>query len=113
MQTADNEQPGVDLRDQWIQQAISELEGLIRSRYPSATFAVGIGDDPEGVYLVPTVDVEDTDVVMDVVIDRLLQLQIDEGLPVYVVPIRPLERVLAEMRQAEAHRGPNLGAASL
>jgi hypothetical protein len=111
MQTADNEQPGVDLRDQWIQQAISELESLIRSRYSSATFAVGIGDDPEGVYLVPTV--EDTDVVMDVVIDRLLQLQIDEGLPVYVVPIRPLERVLAEMRQAEAHRGPNLDVASL
>jgi hypothetical protein len=113
MQTEHNEQPAVDLRDQRIQRAISELKGLISSRYPMATFAVSLGDDPEGVYLTATVDVEDTDAVMDVVIDRLLELQVDEGLPVYVVPIRPLERVLAEMRRAEAHRGPNFGVASL
>ncbi len=113
MQTEHNEQPTIDLRDQRIQPAISELEGLISSRYPSATFTVGFGDDPEGLYLTATVDVEDTDVVMDVVIDRLLTLQIDEGLPVYVVPVRPLERVLTEMRRAGAHRGPSLGIASL
>jgi hypothetical protein len=42
-----------------------------------------------------TVDVEDTEAVMDVYIDRLLELQIDAGLAVYVVPVRPLARVLA------------------
>jgi hypothetical protein len=36
-----------------------------------------------------TVDVEDTDAVVDVYIDRLVTLQIEEGLPVYVVPLRP------------------------
>lgn len=113
MQTEHDEQPAGELHDPRIRQVISELKGLISSRYPDATFTVGIGDDPEGVYLTATVDVEDTDAVMDVVIDRLLTLQIDEGLPVFVVPIRPLERVLIEMRRAEAHRGPNLGVASL
>ena len=103
--------PAVDLRDQRIQPAISELKGLISSHYSSATFAISLGDDPEGVYLTATVDVEDTDAVMDVVIDRLLTLQVDEGLPVFVVPIRPLECVLAEMRRAKTHRGPNLGVA--
>ena len=33
--------------------------------------------------------------VTDVVIDRVLQMQVDEGLPVYVVPVRPLSRVIA------------------
>jgi uncharacterized protein (UPF0332 family) len=27
------------------------------------------------------------------IIDRLLEIQIDEGLPVYVVPLRPLTRI--------------------
>ena len=31
--------------------------------------------------------------VVEVYIDRLLELQIDEGLAVYVVPVRPLARV--------------------
>jgi hypothetical protein len=44
-------------------------------------------------YVLATVDVEDTDVVVEVYIDRLLDLQIDEGLAVYVVPVRPLARV--------------------
>jgi hypothetical protein len=42
-----------------------------------------------------TVDVEDTEAVMDVYIDRLLELQIDAGLAVYLVPVRPLAHVLA------------------
>ena len=92
--------PAADLHDQQIQPAISELKGLISSHYSSATFAVSLGDDPEGVYLTAVVDVEDTDAVMDVVIDRLLTLQSDEDLSVFVVPIRPLERVLAERRPA-------------
>ena len=33
--------------------------------------------------------------VVDIYIDRLLKLQIDEGLTVYVVPVFPIERVLA------------------
>jgi hypothetical protein len=53
------------------------------------------GDDPTGIYVLATVDAEDTEAVVDVYIDRLLELQIDAGLAIYVIPVRPLARVLA------------------
>ncbi len=82
-----------------VQSALDELRGMIQGQYPEATFEVARGeDDPEAVHLLTTVDVEDTDAVLDLVIDRLLQLQVEERLPVHVIPIRPLERVLQELR---------------
>jgi hypothetical protein len=80
-----------------VDAAVSELEELIRSRYPSAEFAVTEGDDPRGIYLLATVDIEDPDEVVDVFIGRLLQLQVDEALPVYVIPVRPTERIRATL----------------
>jgi hypothetical protein len=74
-----------------------ELRDAILARYPEATFEITWGDDPPGLYLVPTVDVDDTDDVAQVVAERLLTLQIDDELPIYVFPIRPLSRVLAEL----------------
>ena len=76
-----------------LQNAVEELQGLIRRVDPTATFQVVPGDDPTGTYVIATVDVEDTETVIDAYIDRLLDLQIDEGLPVYVVPLRPLTRI--------------------
>ena len=75
--------------------ALMELQGLIRQHYPDTIFEIGHGDDPTGIYMLATVDVEDTEAVMDIYIDRLMELQIDAGLAVYVVPVRPLARVLA------------------
>jgi hypothetical protein len=82
-----------DLSTPRMQAAIEELQRLIQQHYPEATFQVEAGDDPTGMYVLATVDIEDTDVVVEVYIDRLLDLQIDEGVPVYVVPTRPLARV--------------------
>ena len=84
--------------DARTQRAIEELESAIQGRYPEATFEVTEGEDPEGIYLRATVDVEDVDEVMDVYRDRLLELQIDEGLELYVIPLEPLERVIATTR---------------
>jgi len=56
------------------------------------------------VYLDATVDVVDTDEVMDVVVDRLLAMQVEEDLPVYVIALRPVERVLEAMRSAKLRR---------
>ena len=75
--------------------AASELREAIAVHYPDATFELTSGDDPAGLYLIPIVDVRDTEEVAEIVADRLLELQVDEGLPVYVFPIRPLARVLA------------------
>jgi hypothetical protein len=80
------------LNDPRIQDAIKELQGIIRERYPEADIVVGYGEEPVGIYLTATVDVEDTDEVTDLYIHRLVELQVEEQLPVYVIPVRLLER---------------------
>jgi hypothetical protein len=85
-----------------MEDALEELKRLISERFPHATFVVEEGVDPEGIYLVTTVDVADTDAVIELVGDRLVELQVEEGLPVYVTPLRPIERVVAQLREREA-----------
>ena len=84
-----------------MKEAILELKGLITARFPQAAFVIEEGFDPEGVYLITTVDIADTDEVIAVIGDRLVALQVDEGLPVYVTPLRPIERVVAELRNRQ------------
>ncbi len=89
-----------------IDQAVSQLQSMILERYPTATFDVLPGDDPEGAYVWATVDVDNTDQVLDVVLDRLLDLQVEEGLPVHVIPIRTPERVQADVRARQLRNRP-------
>src|SRR5262245_33091082 len=84
-----------------MEKAINELQETISERFPQASFVVEEGFDPKGVYLVTTVDIADTDEVMEVVGDRLVELQVDEGLLLYVTPLRPIQRVIAELRERE------------
>ena len=85
--------------------ALTELQGMIAARYPATQFAVFRGDDPDGWYLRAVVDVDDPDEVTDLVLDRLVDLQLDEGLPLHVIPIRTPERLAALRAQqlAEHH----------
>ena len=99
-----NEDDAVVTGDARIKAALLELREMIARAFPTATFAVRTGDDPEGVYLIPTVDVPDTDAVFEVVVDRLLELQVDERVPVYVFPVRPPERVRAELESERRGR---------
>jgi hypothetical protein len=89
-----------------LEEAVHELQRLITARFPQAAFVVEEGHDPEGIYLVTTVDIADTDEVIAVVGDRLVELQVDEGLPVYVTPLRPLTRVVAQLRERETAMTP-------
>jgi hypothetical protein len=84
-----------------MEKAVNELKGTISARFPQASFVVEQGFDPKGIYLVTTVDIADTDEVIDVVGDRLVELQVDEHLPIYVTPLRPIQRVIAELRERE------------
>ncbi|MSQ27595.1 MAG: hypothetical protein EXR51_05595 [Dehalococcoidia bacterium] len=77
--------------------ANGELPAIVRQRFPSASFQVGEGEDPEGTYLTAIVDVDDTDEVMAVVVARLVTMQVDEHLPLYFIPLRPSERVEREL----------------
>ena len=84
-----------------MEKAVNELKGSISARFPQASFVVEEGFDPKGISLVTTVDIADTDEVIDVVGDRLVDLQVTEDLPLYVTPLRPIQRVVAELRERE------------
>ena len=88
--------------DARVARAAVELQRLIKRQHPSATFDVRPGEDPDGTYIWTIVDTDDPDTVLDCVVDRLLELQIDEELPVHVIPIRTPERVNADLAAAIA-----------
>ena len=90
-----------------MEKAINELKGMISERFPQASFVIEEGFDPKGIYLVTTVDIADTDEVIDVVGDRLVELQVDEGLPIYVTPLRPIQRVIAELQERQQATAPS------
>lgn len=85
------------------QQAVSELTGMIKAHYPTVSFVVAPGiDDELATHITATVDLDDPDEVMDVIIDRLVELQVEEELPISVIPIRTPERVAALARERRA-----------
>jgi hypothetical protein len=82
------------------QSAVRELKELVAHRYPDTSFTVEPAiDDPATTHIVATVDLDDPDEVVDLVIDRMLELQLQEGIPVYVLPVRAPERVAALTKQ--------------
>src|SRR5436309_2917370 len=88
---------GLDIR---TRAALEDLRLRIRERYPTATFDVSHDpDEPVNVLLTTTVDVDDPDDVLDLVMDRLLELQVEERIPVYVIPVRTPERILAAIKE--------------
>lgn len=85
--------------DSSMQGAIDELKALIQERYPQASFSLSrSAEEPSTLHLNTTVDVDDPDEILDVVMDRVLSLQDDAGLPVHVIPLRPIERVIQDVR---------------
>lgn len=93
------------LNDPQIQHAIQEVQGIILARYPDTRFDLGVGDDPIGVHITATVDVEDPDDVIDLYIKRLLEIQVEERLPVYVIAVQPMpseRRAAAEKKYRQS-----------
>ena len=86
--------------------AIEELKTLIRSYDPNADFEVVAGPDAGDVYLVASVDTDDADDVMAVYIDRLVELQVDERLPLYVMSLQSDRQtnIVQKSRQIEQQR---------
>ena len=95
-------------RNPRIRSAITELEGLITARYPEAAFEVSQGEDPKGVYLTATVDTDDLSCILEVVGDRLVDMQVELGLPLYVLPSRPLARVLDDLNRPRLRSRPRI-----
>jgi len=87
--------------------ALEELKGIIQSHYPEASFQVSHSpEEPEIVHLQAIVDVDDQDDVLDLVVDRMMELQIEEDLPIFVIPVRPLESTLQESPSPPAKSKP-------
>jgi hypothetical protein len=99
----------VRLQDARVQTALDELRRLIQECYPTASFEIRAGEDPSGIYLVATVDTDDIGDVIELVTDRLVTMQVDERLPVYVVPVHTPEQIRERLRarqQALPDRAP-------
>ena len=86
------------------QAALDEIRSLIASRFPQATFEVQKGYEPAGIYLVAVVDVEDLDEVRDVFMSRLVDMQVDDRIPIYVRVRRPFERTWARFQEEQTRR---------
>jgi hypothetical protein len=87
--------------------AIAELKVRILQEYPDAIFTVTQSeDDPQVTHVRATVDVEDPDTVLDLVLDRMMALQIEEDLPIFVIPVRPPGRVVEALRHRASQQPP-------
>jgi hypothetical protein len=75
------------LWDEKTQKAIDEIKTVIQSAYPEASFRAYLGEDPAGVYLNAYTSAEDDFLVLDLISDRLVDLHIDEGVRLYVIPL--------------------------
>lgn len=93
-----------------MEEAIVEMKTLISKHYPTTTFFVYEWDDPEGIFLSAVVDTEDLEVVTDLFLSRMVDLQVDEGLPLFVVPERTPEKLAALLaREAEDRESSLVG----
>ena len=70
-----------------IQHAITEAEARIRAVYPEATFRLVEGEDPNGLYLDAYTDAEDAFAVLDLVSDWLVDLSVNAGVHLHVIPL--------------------------
>ena len=93
----------IDQSDPHVVSAIADLKDLIGNYYPEATFDLSEGDDPEGLYLTANVDVENIFDVLDIAIDRLVEIQIDQGLPIYLLVGLPPHRVEERLQAMKSY----------
>src|SRR5262245_41691278 len=83
--------------------AIEELKTMIRERYPDAQFEVTRDpDDSRSILLETIVDIDETEDVLDLVLNRVLDLQAEDRLPIHVIPMWPRERTIAEFKRSRA-----------
>ena len=97
-----------------MQSAVDELQALIRQHHPEAQFRVSRDPDgSEAVHLNAVLDVDDTDLAADDFIERMMQIQIDDGLPLFVIPVRTPAREQAVREAAVAQRREVVPTASI
>lgn len=85
--------------------AIIELVELRGKHYPAAVGEVTASpEDAQAIHLYPTVDLTDTDELVDLVIDRELALH-EQGVPTHVIPLPSPAAATCPASRAEAKSG--------
>jgi hypothetical protein len=92
------------MADERMRSAVEEIESVIKAKYPDVTFEPYVWHDPEGLYLRTEVDIDDTEEVTDLVIDRLVRMYFDEEIPIHLIPVRTPERRAAMRKQEQTAR---------
>src|SRR5215470_6200486 len=87
-----------------MQHAITEAQARIRAVYPDAIFRLVEGEDPTGLYLDAYTDAEDAFAVLDLVSDWLVDVSVNEGVHLHVIPL-PSEAAEAHA-SSSPHRAP-------
>jgi hypothetical protein len=70
-----------------MQRVIAEVEARILAVFPEATFPLVEGEDPIGLYLDTYTDAEDAFAVLDLVSDWLVNLSVNAGVHLHVIPL--------------------------
>ena len=77
----------VNSRNDTMQHVSKEVEARILAVYPDATFRLVEGEDPVGLYLDAYTDAEDAFAVLDLVSDWLVDLSVNAGVHLHVIPL--------------------------
>jgi hypothetical protein len=80
-----------------MQHAIAGVEARILAVYPDATFRLVQGEDPKGLYLDAYTSAEDAFAVLDLVSDWLVDLSVNDGVHLHVIPL-PQEAATLHVR---------------
>jgi hypothetical protein len=80
-----------------MQRVIAEVEARILAVLPEATFRLVEGEDPIGLYLDAYTDAEDAFAVLDLVSNWLVNLSVNVGAHLHVIPL-PQEAAALHVR---------------
>jgi hypothetical protein len=69
-----------------VRRHLDELCARLTRAFPDADFVVYEGHDPHGVYLAVISDADDGFDVLDAVVDRLVDLLLEDNVAIHVVP---------------------------
>jgi hypothetical protein len=82
---------------------VDELKKTILERHPEATFELGPGgENPTAIFLDAYVDLDDPFEILDEIGERVVDIQVDEGVPLFVMPRQSPDRARAYERQRQS-----------
>jgi uncharacterized membrane protein len=72
-----------------LQEVLAEVQARMTAVYPEAQFQVRTGEETAGIYMDVYKHADDGFCVLELVSDWLVDLSVEEGLDIHVVPLPP------------------------